>query len=78
MYQIEFLCHVGDKSEIRVLDTVRLVGGGDLARVVTQAEELFHKLDTLPRPDAFRIRKGDGEIVHERHELNERQNCGTR
>jgi hypothetical protein len=41
MYQIEFLCHVGDKAEIRVLDTVRLVGDGDLARVVTQAEELF-------------------------------------
>jgi hypothetical protein len=75
MYQIEFLCHVGDKAEIRVLDTIRLVGDGDLARVVTQAEELFHKLDTLPRPDGFRIRKGDGEIVHERLEFNERQNA---
>ena len=73
VYQIEFVCHIEDKAT--VLDRVTIVGVGDLAAVVAEAEELFRRLETLPRPDGFRIRENDSVIVHEHHEFNEKQNA---
>ena len=33
--------------------------------MIEQANELYRRGATVPRPDGFRIRDNDGEIVHE-------------
>lgn len=70
IYDIEFIRDASGNAAARALDVVSLVGDG-LAAVVEQAQELYRKLDTVPRPDGFLIRESGGDIVHEFHELTE-------
>jgi len=63
VYDIEFIRHIDGKAEAPALGMVRLIGE-HLASVVTQAEDLFRKFDTVPRPDRFRIVES-GVVVYE-------------
>ena len=63
VYDIEFIRHIDGKAEALALGMVRLIGE-HLASVVTQAEDLFRKSDTVPRPDGFRIVES-GVVVYE-------------
>lgn len=63
VYDIEFIRRIDGKAEALALDVVRLIADS-VTGVITQAEELFRKLDTVPRPDGFRIIEG-GEVVYE-------------
>ena len=67
VYDIEFIRAVDNKAEELALDIIQLVADG-IAGIIEQAEQLYRKLDTLPRPDGFRIRDDVGVIVHEFHE----------
>jgi hypothetical protein len=64
VYDIEFIRHIDGKAEALALHAVRLVGER-VAAVISQAEELYQKFETLPRPNGYRIRGEDGEVVHE-------------
>jgi hypothetical protein len=74
MYNIEFIHHVEGQTEALALDVISLVGDG-ISAVIEQAEGLYRKLDTVPRPEGFRIRESGGEIVHEFHEFPEIENA---
>jgi hypothetical protein len=63
VYDIELIHRIDGKAEALALDMIRLVGDG-LAAVVIQAEELFRKFETVPRPDGFRIVE-NGVVVYE-------------
>ena len=63
VYDIEFIRRIDGKAEALALDMVRLVGD-HLTAVVIQAEELFRKFETVPRPDGFRIVE-NGVVVYE-------------
>ena len=63
VYDIEFIRHIDGKAAALALGMVRLIGE-HLASVVIQAEDLFRKFDTVPRPDGFRIVES-GVIVYE-------------
>jgi hypothetical protein len=63
VYDIEFIRRIDGKAEVLALDIVRLVGE-HLALVIAQAEDLYQKFDTVPRPDGFRIVEG-GKVVYE-------------
>ncbi len=67
VYDIEFIREVDGKAEELALEMVQLVADG-IAGIIERAEELYRKLDTLPRPDGFRVRDETGAIVHEFHE----------
>jgi hypothetical protein len=65
VYDIEFVRLVDGKTEAPAQEVISLVADG-LAAVIKQAEELYRKLDTMPRPDGFRIRESNGgDILHE-------------
>jgi hypothetical protein len=63
VYDIEFVRRIDGKAEALALDMVRLIGD-HLSAVVIQAEELFRKFNTVPRPDSFRIVES-GVVVYE-------------
>jgi hypothetical protein len=67
VYDVEFIRRIDGQAEALALDVVRLIADG-LAGVIAHAEDLYRKVDTVPRPDGFRIREGDGAIVHEFYE----------
>ena len=67
VYDIEFIRQIDGKAEALALDIIQLVADG-IAGIVEQAEALYRRLDTLPRPDGFRIRESGGSIVHEFHD----------
>ena len=66
VYNIEFIRRIDGQAEALALGVVHLVGEG-IDAVITRAEELYSKFDTVPRPDGFRIRES-GVVVHEFHE----------
>jgi hypothetical protein len=68
VYDIEFIRHVDGKAETQALDAIKLVGDSIVA-VIDEAERWFREIDTVPRPDGFRIREGNGgDIVYEHRE----------
>ena len=67
VYDIEFIRDIEGKAEALALEVVSLVGSESLAAIIHRAEELYHTLDTVPRPDGYRIRENCGEIIHEFH-----------
>jgi hypothetical protein len=67
MYAIEFIREVDGNAAEQALGVTQLVSDGIMG-VVEQAEALYRKLDTIPRPNGFRIRDDDGATVHEFHE----------
>jgi hypothetical protein len=52
---------------VLALEGIRLVGD-KITVVIEQANELYHRHETVPRPDGFRIRDSEGGIVHEFYE----------
>jgi hypothetical protein len=63
VYDIEFVRRIDGKAEALALDIVRLIGD-HLGAVVTHAEGLYRKFDTVPRPDGFRVVES-GVVVYE-------------
>jgi hypothetical protein len=63
VYDIEFIRRIDGKAEVLALGIVRLVGE-HLTAVIAQAEDLYQKFDTVPRPDGFRIAES-GTVVYE-------------
>ncbi len=49
VYDIEFIREVDGKAEELALEVIQLVADG-IAGIIERAEELYRKLDTLPRP----------------------------
>ena len=64
VYDIEFIRRVDGRAEALALDIIRIVGKS-LSAVIGRAEELYRTIDTVPRPDGFRIREAGGMIVHD-------------
>jgi hypothetical protein len=64
VYGIEFIRHVDGKEEALTLEVIRLVAD-KITVVIEQADALYQRHETVPRPDGFRIRDNDGVIVHE-------------
>lgn len=64
VYGIEFIRQLDAKAEARALEVIRLVAD-EISVVVQQADQLYRRFDTVPRPDGFRIRDSEGAIVHE-------------
>jgi hypothetical protein len=64
VYDIEFVRHVDGKAEALALEVIRLVAD-KITLVIDQADALYRRQETVPRPDGFRIRDNEGVIVHE-------------
>jgi hypothetical protein len=64
VYDIEFIRRVDDRAEALALDIIKIVGD-NLASVLARAEELYRSVDTVPRPNGYRVREVGGAIVHE-------------
>ena len=64
VYHIEFIRQIDGKAEALALDVIRLVAD-EVTAVIQQADQLYRRFDTVPRPDGFRIRDNEGSIVHE-------------
>lgn len=63
VYDIEFIRRIDGKAEALALDVVRLIADS-INGVVAEAEQLFRQLNTVPRPDGFRIIEA-GKVVYE-------------
>jgi len=75
VYDIEFIRAVDGKAEALALEVISLVGD-HLKAVIQRAEELYQKLETVPRPDGYRIREAaDGDILHEFREAQHATAC---
>jgi len=64
IYDIEFIRRIDGKAEALALDVIRLVAD-KVTAVIQQADQLYRRFDTVPRPDGFRIRDNEGAIIHE-------------
>jgi hypothetical protein len=64
IYDIEFIRQIDGKAEALALEIIRLVAD-EITAVIHQADQLYRRLDMVPRPDGFRIRDNEGTIVHE-------------
>lgn len=71
VYDIEFIQKIDGQAEALALEVIRLVAD-QVTIVIEQAEGIYGRFDTAPRPDGFRIRDNGGAIVHE---FYERQNA---
>ena len=64
VYDIEFIRRTDERAEALGLGVISLVGER-IDIVIEEADALYRKHETVPRPDGYRIRDADGVIVHE-------------
>jgi hypothetical protein len=70
VFNIEFICRADGTGETLTLDMLTLIGE-DIASVIAEANGLYQKVNTVPRPEGFRIREEGGSVVYEFVEAGE-------